>query len=146
MISAVTGQRPLQAGPMGRIVGPGKTSHERVKIAHGDLPEFDGKKSGWLDLNQRSPVPKTGGISTFPHPEKASANCSAWNCNTESKAPSGSRTHTFAMARQQATATSWAQFLATELSKIKLELLCESANLMFGRHPIAQICQASLKQ
>ena len=35
------------------------------------------------------------------------------------KAPSGSRTHTSAMARQQATATSWAQkCITTKLSKI----------------------------
>lgn len=36
------------------------------------------------------------------------------------KAPSGSRTHTSAMARQQATATSWAQnCITTKLSKIR---------------------------
>ena len=36
------------------------------------------------------------------------------------KAPSGSRSHTSAMARQQATATSWAQnCITTKLSKIK---------------------------
>ena len=36
------------------------------------------------------------------------------------QAPSGSRTHTSAMARQQATATSWAQkCITTKLSKIK---------------------------
>ncbi len=36
------------------------------------------------------------------------------------KVPSGSRTHTSAMARQQATATSWAQkCITTKLSKIK---------------------------
>ena len=45
-------------------------------------------------------------------------------CNLKSvvclQAPSGSRTHTSAMARQQATATSWAQnCITTKLSKIE---------------------------
>ncbi len=45
-------------------------------------------ESAQLDLNQRSPVPETGGIARLSHTPNA-------------KAPSGSRTRTSAMARQR---------------------------------------------
>ena len=64
-------------------------------------------KSGWLDLNQRSRVSGSTRSARLSH---------ILIC----KMPSGSRTHTSAMARQQATATSWAQnCITTKLSKIK---------------------------
>ena len=56
------------------------------------------------DSNHRPPGYEPGELPTAP----------------SRKAPSGSRTHTSAMARQQATATSWAQnCITTKLSKIK---------------------------
>ena len=55
------------------------------------------------DSNHRPPGYEPGELPTAP----------------SRKAPSGSRTHTSAMARQQATATSWAQnCITTKLSKI----------------------------
>ena len=56
------------------------------------------------DSNHRPPGYEPGELPTAP----------------SRKAPSGSRTHTSAMARQQATATSWAQnCITTKLSKIR---------------------------
>ena len=56
------------------------------------------------DSNHRPPGYEPGELPTAP----------------SRKAPSGSRTHTSAMARQQATATSWAQnCITTKLSKIE---------------------------
>ena len=52
-------------------------------------------ESGWLDWNQRSRAPEARASTRLSH-------------TLISRAPSGSRTHTSAMARRQAAATSWA--------------------------------------
>lgn len=61
-------------------------------------------ESAQLDSNQRSPAPEAGGLPGYP--------IRRWI-----KAPSGSRTRTSAMARQQAAATSWVRFSTDRIVK-----------------------------
>ncbi len=87
-------------------------------------------QSGWQDLNLRSQAPRACAIPDFATPWQSRrgrirtadlvlpkhAGFQA-TPRTESKAPSGSRTHTSAMARQQATATSWAHRITGRIVK-----------------------------
>ena len=87
-------------------------------------------KSGWQDLNLRSQAPRACAMPSFATPW--TSRCGRirtavlvlpkhagfqTTLHTEAKAPSGSRTRTSAMARQQAAATSWALLECAELSK-----------------------------
>lgn len=77
-------------------------------------------QSAWSDLNRRSRAPEARAVfvtnsgQTFPHAEVRS------RPSANDIAPSGSRTHTSALARRYAAATSQVQLVLAELSKIKL--------------------------
>ena len=86
-------------------------------------------ESGWPDLNRRSQAPRPWECPGFATPWQSragirtadlvlpSTRVPGYPTHLISKAPSGSRTRTSAMARQQAAATSWVHRIAGRIVK-----------------------------
>ena len=96
----LSGRLPSPVGLTFRIASCGGRNRTCVGAINSRLPVPTRvppqSESGRRDLDPRSRAPEARGIPGFPT-----------SCRL--RAPSGSRTRTSAMARQQATATSWAR-------------------------------------